>query len=102
MKPAYSREASFGAGARTHRQSAPLVDRSLSSKMLAVLSFVFAIWFIVPSLQAAFPKRSTNGSNSFGPLRFMRDGTFQIAIFEDLHFGESTCLFGSKILRTWN
>jgi hypothetical protein len=24
------------------------------------------------------------------PLRFEQDGTFQISIFEDLHFGEST------------
>jgi len=24
------------------------------------------------------------------PLRFTRNGTFQISIFEDLHFGEST------------
>jgi hypothetical protein len=25
----------------------------------------------------------------FGPLRFRTDGTFQVCIFEDLHFGES-------------
>ena len=28
--------------------------------------------------------------NVFGPLKFRADGTFQISIFEDLHFGEST------------
>lgn len=27
------------------------------------------------------------------PLRFTSDGTFQISIFEDLHFGESTSPF---------
>lgn len=30
-----------------------------------------------------------NSSNAFGPLKFQPDGTFQISVFEDLHFGES-------------
>lgn len=28
-------------------------------------------------------------SDPFGPLTFRADGTFQISVFEDLHFGES-------------
>lgn len=39
--------------------------------------------FALPSLQAAVK------SGNFGPLRFSEKGTFQISIFEDLHFGES-------------
>ncbi|GAW12477.1 hypothetical protein ANO14919_018470 [Xylariales sp. No.14919] len=31
----------------------------------------------------------SNQSNSLGPLTFRADGTFQISIFEDLHFGEN-------------
>jgi hypothetical protein len=27
---------------------------------------------------------------SFAPLRFTADGTFQISIFNDLHYGEGT------------
>jgi hypothetical protein len=46
----------------------------------------------VPCMQ--FPtSRFTNNTRSsrepFGPLRFKPDGSFQLAIFEDLHFGES-------------
>lgn len=43
----------------------------------------------VPSLQIVLPRRYSNSSASFGPLKFTEDGTFQISIFEDLHFGES-------------
>ncbi|TRX88030.1 hypothetical protein FHL15_011085 [Xylaria flabelliformis] len=32
---------------------------------------------------------SSNQSNVFTPLTFRADGTFQVAIFEDLHFGEN-------------
>ncbi|KAI1437277.1 Metallo-dependent phosphatase [Xylaria sp. CBS 124048] len=32
---------------------------------------------------------SSNHSHPFGPLTFRPDGTFQLAIFEDLHFGEN-------------
>jgi hypothetical protein len=38
--------------------------------------------FAVPSLQSAVGKR-------FAPLKFSKDGKFQISILEDLHFGES-------------
>ncbi|KAI0205205.1 Metallo-dependent phosphatase [Astrocystis sublimbata] len=32
---------------------------------------------------------SSNPSHAFGPLTFRPDGSFQLAIFEDLHFGEN-------------
>ncbi|KAJ5732376.1 hypothetical protein N7493_003857 [Penicillium malachiteum] len=38
--------------------------------------------FAAPSLQSAIPKK-------FSPLKFAKDGTFQIAVLEDLHFGEN-------------
>ncbi|KAJ5698707.1 hypothetical protein N7462_000712 [Penicillium macrosclerotiorum] len=44
---------------------------------LALLTF-----FVSPSLQSAVAKQ-------FAPLRFQKDGTFQISILEDLHFGEN-------------
>lgn len=31
----------------------------------------------------------TRRSDAYGPLQFRSDGTFQLSIFEDLHFGES-------------
>ena len=32
----------------------------------------------------------TLGFPGFAPLRFTRDGTFQITVFNDLHYGEGT------------
>ncbi|KAI1206916.1 Metallo-dependent phosphatase [Annulohypoxylon truncatum] len=45
----------------------------------------------VPMLEAKpFAKKITNSTKAaFGPLTFKGDGTFQIAVFEDLHFGEN-------------
>jgi hypothetical protein len=40
-------------------------------------------------VEARFTKKWTNSSDGYGPLTFRSDGTFQISIFEDLHFGES-------------
>lgn len=45
-------------------------------------SFALIPLLVRLSLQSAVPKK-------FSPLKFARDGTFQIAILEDLHFGES-------------
>jgi hypothetical protein len=60
----------------------PRRDRHLFVKMLA-LTFavvVFACW----ALGGLVPQ-----ANAFNePLRFTENGTFQISIFEDLHFGE--------------
>jgi hypothetical protein len=38
--------------------------------------------FALPSLQSTVSKK-------FAPLKFAKDGTFQISVLEDLHFGES-------------
>lgn len=40
-------------------------------------------------LSCQAPSGQAWGNDTFGPLRFKADGTFQLAIFEDLHFGES-------------
>ncbi|KAK7708078.1 hypothetical protein SLS64_006900 [Diaporthe eres] len=58
---------------------------------MALFAFASALWFISPSLQAALPAgyATSNGSSPLGPLKFRKDGTFQISIFEDLHFGEN-------------
>ncbi len=43
---------------------------------------------------ASLPARKRQ---DFGPLRFDDDGTFQLSIFEDLHFGESESYFSRRI-----
>jgi len=41
------------------------------------------------ALLASIAKNSAPSAVLDAPLRFTRDGTFQISVFEDLHFGES-------------
>ncbi|KAJ5131655.1 hypothetical protein N7448_005813 [Penicillium atrosanguineum] len=48
--------------------------------MLRALTAIF--FFALPSIQSAVPTK-------FAPLQFAKDGTFQISILEDLHFGEN-------------
>lgn len=50
-------------------------------------SIGFTGGFLMSLVQALSMRKWSN--ESFGPLRFSDDGTFQISIFEDLHFGES-------------
>ncbi len=47
--------------------------------------------FALSQFQAQRPQRKESSAvdDRFGDLRFRSDGTFQISIFEDLHFGES-------------
>ncbi|KAI1390790.1 Metallo-dependent phosphatase [Hypoxylon trugodes] len=52
--------------------------------ILVVLAFVAST-----SQAKPLAKPVANSANAFGPLTFKADGTFQIAIFEDLHFGEN-------------
>jgi hypothetical protein len=54
-------------------------------KMLAISLAVvsLAAW----TLASILPRRSVFEE----PLRFTDNGTFQISIFEDLHFGEGKC-----------
>lgn len=56
-------------------------------RMLALL--IATLGLTVLSFAAPRPV----GYGSLPPLRFTSNGTFQIAIFEDLHFGESMCGF---------
>ncbi|KAI0139349.1 Metallo-dependent phosphatase [Xylariaceae sp. FL1272] len=43
-----------------------------------------------PNTIHGFPSHSSSASHPFGPLTFQSDGSFQISIFEDLHFGENS------------
>ncbi|KAI1093854.1 Metallo-dependent phosphatase [Rostrohypoxylon terebratum] len=57
-----------------------------------MFSFVFVVMAsAIPMLEARpFAKTVVDSTKArFGPLTFKPDGTFQIAIFEDLHFGEN-------------
>lgn len=62
--------------------------------MRRVLAFA---GLVATSLQASVKYRLTNttGPDLTAPLTFGSDGTFQISIFEDLHFGESELYYNS-------
>lgn len=64
---------------------------AIDKKIMAFFAFAAVLWLIAPSLQAALPARyaTSNSSSPLGHLKFRKDGTFHISIFEDLHFGES-------------
>jgi hypothetical protein len=57
--------------------------------MLDMLLVLFAL--ATPSGQSPLPKQAQMGhADAFTrPLSFTTNGTFQVSIFEDLHFGES-------------
>ncbi|KAI2643222.1 Metallo-dependent phosphatase-like protein [Xylaria nigripes] len=64
--------------------------------LVAVMKVLFGVAAVLAvPLSASPPQPPANKipisscSNSFGPLTFRADGTFQISIFEDLHFGEN-------------
>lgn len=57
---------------------------------MMALALVLMLSLFAPSLQTPLAKSYANTSTKFGPLKFRNDGNFQIAVFEDLHFGEST------------
>ncbi|KAJ0119667.1 calcineurin-like phosphoesterase [Diaporthe amygdali] len=63
----------------------------VDKKIMAFFAFAAVLWLIAPSLQAVLPAifPAHTSSDIFGPLKFRDDGTFQISIFEDLHFGEN-------------
>ena len=57
------------------------------------ISAIFmALAGLVAFFKLVWPRRSepSAADQAFGPLQFQPDGTFQISIFEDLHFGESS------------
>lgn len=60
-------------------------------KMFAILIVVtlFAVW----TLAGVIPPGNRTLRE---PLRFAKDGSFQISVFEDLHFGESMIELISK------
>ena len=65
--------------------------RSLCRYLIMLSKFLVVAGFVVFSAEA-FSFRDLfkrDYSNTLQPLQFKKDGTFQLAIFEDLHFGES-------------
>ena len=65
-------------------------------KRLATVVIIMVFWWLwlLPgitqeSLASTHPKMAFTKSDHLPPLRFRDDGTFQISIFQDLHFGES-------------
>lgn len=61
-------------------------DRCRFARMLFLL--IAVSFFAVLTFGAALPQWNWSWGSQKA-LRFTRSGTFQIAIFEDLHFGES-------------
>ena len=57
---------------------------SLIRRFAKMLYLLFFASFVSASLQTKLGKTCAPR-----PLKFQRDGTFQISILEDLHFGES-------------
>jgi hypothetical protein len=53
---------------------------------------MFQHQFLLPAalIAGAVAAPAQTGFDSFAPLRFARDGTFQISVFNDLHYGEGT------------
>lgn len=67
-----------------HRQ------RPLRSRALA---FIMLFAGLLALSKLVFWRRQSDSSaadQAVGPLQFQPDGTFQLSIFEDLHFGEGT------------
>jgi hypothetical protein len=62
-------------------------------------AFLLATLFAGLTLSAPFGGRPYGYHNStrLPPLRFTPNGTFQISIFEDLHFGENAWVCNSLI-----
>jgi len=56
-------------------------------KMLCAL--LVTVFFTALTLAAPFGNKHSYNSSLTAPLRFTSNGTFQISIFEDLHFGEN-------------
>ncbi|RDW82325.1 putative DNA repair exonuclease SIA1 [Coleophoma cylindrospora] len=66
------------------------VGRALFSFLMVASGFLLASFVLIRGL-AAWPfgvQKRLNGTTA-APLRFTSEGTFQIAVFEDLHFGEA-------------
>jgi len=75
------------------RVSARRVSSVFMGLAMLLATFVRLLGLAPPSRKQA--ALEAVGGLPLPPLKFRADGTFQISIFEDLHFGESTwCLAG--------
>lgn len=90
-RPQGSTRAREGVGINRPHRFSVLNLGAIDRKIMAFFAFAAVLWLIAPSLQAVLPTRyaASNSGSPFGPLKFREDGTFQISVFEDLHFGES-------------
>lgn len=74
------------------RYIAGIHRRLLRSRALA---FIMLFAGLLALSKLVFWRRQSDISaadQAFGPLQFQPDGTFQLSIFEDLHFGEGQFL----------
>jgi len=62
-----------------------LHSKSFAMKLLFSVTVLSTLVLLGLALPLQHEERSALGR----PLRFAKDGTFQISIFEDLHYGES-------------
>lgn len=62
----------------------PRIHQANMTRTLRTLAFLAGL-----TRAANIPQRPLGGSKLTGPLRFNSDGTFQISVLQDLHFGES-------------
>ncbi|KAK1753571.1 Metallo-dependent phosphatase-like protein [Echria macrotheca] len=71
------------------RHARPGWSISTLASMTMLIATVIALLDLARRQSFSWPRQETPSSPSLGALRFQPDGTFQISIFEDLHFGEN-------------
>lgn len=69
-----------------HRQ------RPFRSRALAFIMLLAGLLGLSKFVLWRRQSESSTADQAFGPLLFQPDGTFQLSIFEDLHFGEGAFL----------
>jgi hypothetical protein len=74
-------------GHEEHNASSRGRQKNLLCWFAAMTCVLILIIFALLSFGAVIPEQGPAGLRR--PLQFAADGTFQISIFEDLHFGES-------------
>jgi hypothetical protein len=73
-------------GLTRHTRSGRAVSTLAALTML--IATVFTLLNLARRQSFSWLRRGTSSSPTLGALKFQPDGTFQISIFEDLHFGE--------------
>lgn len=65
-----------------------VVYRSLIVAVVLILSTLFLYLKFDRSVKLPLLSKNRPQGQAWEPLRFGKDGTFQISVFEDLHYGE--------------